>query len=163
MDLSDPTGMACPWSHRGSASYPHTPTSKLEQDETMAAAAVLLGVIGGPVAAEFIGGGGAAATTTATVTTANLSQATISVTGDVATVNIQYAAAPLSQLAGAASDQAVSMGASTAVVNTGIVADEGLADSLAGRAASGEGFMGGTVESTGDESAPKFTITIPLK
>jgi hypothetical protein len=92
-----------------------------------------------------------------------LSQATINVSGDVAKVSIDYAASPLSQLTNEVSDKAISMGANTAVVDTGIVADEGLAGSLADRAASGEGFMGGTVESTGTYSAPQFTLTIPLQ
>jgi hypothetical protein len=38
-----------------------------------------------------------------------------------------------------------------------------LAESLAARAQSGEGFLGGTISSTGTASLPRFTITIPMK
>lgn len=101
-------------------------------------------------------------TANATVTTANLSEATITVSDGVANVTIEYGATPLSQLANAISTQASAMGANTVVVDTGIVADEGLAESLAARAASGEGFLGGTVQAVGSSSAPRFIITIPI-
>jgi hypothetical protein len=98
----------------------------------------------------------------AKVVTANLSDATITVSGGVAKATIGYGATPLSQLANAVAAQARAMGANTVVIDTGTVADPGLAGSLAARAASGEGFLGGTVQSTGTSLAPRFTITIPL-
>jgi RHS repeat-associated protein len=59
--------------------------------------------------------------------------------------------------------QAQAAGASSVVVDTGYIIDRGLADSLAARAQSGQGLLGGTITSTGTASLPRFSITIPVK
>jgi hypothetical protein len=109
---------------------------------------------------------GSAATTgpvTTRILTANLSEALVVTENGIAVVTIEYAAAPLSQLTKSATSAASTAGARTVVVNTGIIDDAALASSLSLRAASGELFLGGQVQSIGTASAPKFTITIPLK
>jgi len=95
--------------------------------------------------------------------TANLSGATISVSVGVANVTIDYGAAPLAQLANAVYAKVLTMGANTVVIDTDVVVDSGIANSLAARAASREGFMGGALQSVGTPFAPRFIITIPVK
>ncbi len=102
------------------------------------------------------------AVSSSVVMTTNLSEAGVTVVGDTAYVSVKYAAKPLTQVVNAATQAATKAGARTAVVNTGIIADPALAKALAGRAASGETFLGGTVRSVGTATAPQYTITVPV-